>query len=154
MVGHDPKCSMGGVTDQSRHGIFLQVYSSRISTRCYGRSFTSFSTRCHALFAKRMILNERWVIKFSVLLLFIQILVHKYAVIRLPREPVQYGGFCPPFVLDGRVRFLVRYGVRFTLKNRVTYCRKSCPLVLLAWTRVNLVPFFCYLRLKFGDFWT
>ena len=99
--------------------------------------------------------DSKWKLscKAFCLLLFIRILVNKCAVIRLPREAVQYGGFCPRFALDERVRFLIRYGVRLKLKNRLNYCRKCCSLVLLAWTRVNLLLFFCYLRVKFGDFW-
>ena len=132
---------------------FLQVFSPRMSTRCDRHSFTSFSTRCHALFAQRMILNERWGIKLSVYFFLFRVLGNEHAVIRLPREPVQYGGFCPRFVLNERVRFLKRCDVCFEPKTRVNNWRKSCSLVLLAWTRVNLLPFFCYLRLKFGDFW-
>ena len=99
--------------------------------------------------------DSKWKVSYKAfcLLLFIRILVDKCVVIRLPRETVHYGGFCSRFVLDERVRFLIRYGVRFELKNPVNYCGKSCSLVLLAWTRVNLLPFFCYLRLKLGEFW-
>ena len=62
--------------------------------RCYRHSFANFSTKCHALFAKRMILNERRGIKLSVYCFLFRVLVNEHAVIRFPRKPVQYGGFC------------------------------------------------------------
>ena len=102
----------GPITSQ----YFLQVFSSRMSTRRDRHSFASFSTRCHALLAQRMTLNERWGIKLSVYFFLFRVLGNEHAVIRLPREPVQYGGFCPRFALNERVRFLKRCDVCFEPK--------------------------------------
>ena len=56
-VGHVPKCNMGGVMDQSRYGIFLQVFrnisriilSNRLVEKCQGVLTDYFSRKINRL---------------------------------------------------------------------------------------------------------